>query len=187
MPRGVFSRVQPTLETDRLLLRPYRLDDAAAVQRLAGDARIADTTTAIPHPYPDGAAEAWIAGHATAFRAGTLVNYAVVHRASDRLIGTVSLLDISSEQARAELGYWTAVELWGQGFCTEAVVRLIGFARDHLALTRIVGRCLARNPASARVLQKAGLELEGRFRKDVRKNGRFEDVLFFGRVLPDRR
>jgi [ribosomal protein S5]-alanine N-acetyltransferase len=50
----------PTLETKRLTLRAFRLDDAAEVQRLAGDRSIADTTLNIPHPYQDGMAQAWI-------------------------------------------------------------------------------------------------------------------------------
>ncbi len=49
------------LVTSRLLLRPFTLDDAPSVQRLAGDVAVADTTDRVPHPYEDGMAEAWIA------------------------------------------------------------------------------------------------------------------------------
>ena len=48
----------PRLTTKRLVLRPLTLADAADVQRLAGEREIAETTATIPHPYPDGAAEA---------------------------------------------------------------------------------------------------------------------------------
>ncbi len=56
----------PELATERLRLRPYSRRDAAAVQALLGDGRMADTTMGIPHPYPEGAAQRWIAGHAAA-------------------------------------------------------------------------------------------------------------------------
>lgn len=52
------------LHTPRLLLRPFDLADAPAVQRLAGEKDIAANTLTVPHPYPDGAAEEWIASHA---------------------------------------------------------------------------------------------------------------------------
>jgi ribosomal-protein-alanine N-acetyltransferase len=178
--------VQPVLETKRLLLRPYRLSDAPDAQRMAADQRIADTTSSIPHPYPDGVAENWISGHAESFRNGTQVTYAVTLRSSGELVGTVTLLDVQAKHARAELGYWIGVDHWGKGYCTEAVERLIAYAREHMKISRIVARSLARNPASARVMVKAGLLREGILVKHENKNGRFEDVLVYGVFYPGR-
>jgi hypothetical protein len=56
-------RQQPTLETPRLVLRPFTLEDAPAVQRLAGAKEVAATMLAVPHPYEDGIAEQWISTH----------------------------------------------------------------------------------------------------------------------------
>lgn len=178
--------MQPTLTTERLTLRPFTLADAADLQRLAGDARIADTTMSIPHPYPEGAAEAWIATLADSFATRREMVFALVETRSGLLIGTAALLDISEQHARAELGYWVGVDAWSKGFGTEAALRLIQLAHQELGITRIVARCLARNPASARVMEKVGLRREGFFVQDVQKNGRYEDVLFYGLVLPER-
>jgi [ribosomal protein S5]-alanine N-acetyltransferase len=178
--------VQPVLETQRLLLRPYRMSDAPDLQRLAGDPRVADATAAIPHPYPDGAAEQWISRHGESFKNGSLIAYATTLRSSGELLGTVSLMDFQVQHARAELGYWIAVEHWGKGYCTEAVTRLVSYAREQLKVSRIVARCLVRNPASARVLEKIGLHREGVLRKHDKKNGRFEDVLVYGVIYPER-
>lgn len=178
--------MQPTLHTERLILRPFSLADAEDVRRLAGDPRIADTTLSIPHPYPEGAAEAWIATHAAGFAARKEIVFAVTEAKSGSLVGTVVLLDISVEHAMAELGYWTGTEYWSRGFGTEAALRLIQFAREELGLTRIVAKCLARNPASARVMEKLGLQREGYLVQHIKKHGRYEDVLFYGLVLPGR-
>ena len=81
---------QPALKTDRLLLRPFTQDDAAAVRHLAGDARIADTTTEIPHPYPAGAAEAWISTHGEEYAAGISAIYAITLRDNGKVIGAIA-------------------------------------------------------------------------------------------------
>lgn len=149
--------IQPLLKTYRLQLRPFTLDDAGTVQLLAGDKRIAQMTQTIPHPYPDGVAENWIAGHAAAFQQKTEIVFAIEMPASDQLIGAVSLLHIDKNHSSAEIGYWLGVPYWGQGYATEAVLRLMQFAQEDLQLRQFFGRCFAHNVASANVLKKAGL------------------------------
>jgi RimJ/RimL family protein N-acetyltransferase len=61
------------------------------------------------------------------------------------------------------------------------------FAGESWGLTRIVARCMARNPASARVMEKAGLLREGHLQAHIRKNGRYEDVLLYGLSHASRR
>ncbi|KGI76715.1 GNAT family N-acetyltransferase [Oleiagrimonas soli] len=177
---------QPTLATERLLLRPFAAQDAAAVQRMAGDARIADTTMHIPHPYPDGAAEAWIAGQPDDFAAARRVVFAVTRRNDAQLVGTVSLIAVNRRDALAELGYWIGVDHWGHGYATEAAARLLAFGHETWGLSRFVAHCLARNPGSARVMEKIGMTHEGRLARHVRKHDRFEDVLLYGLNLPER-
>ena len=79
---------RPTLEADRLILRPFTLADAPDVQRLAGDKAIAATTLNIPHPYEDGVAENWIESHQEKFEKGQLVNFAITLRANGPSIGS---------------------------------------------------------------------------------------------------
>ena len=110
---------QPTIDTARLILRPFTLADAPTVQRLAGASEVADTTLNIPHPYPDGAAEQWIATHVENFNAGDGATCAIVLRATSELCGAMGL-DISRRHRRAELTYWIGVPYWNQGYATEA-------------------------------------------------------------------
>ena len=174
----------PTLTTTRLVLRPFTLADAPAVQVLAGAPELASTTLAIPHPYEDGMAEEWIRGQQLVFDEGTALTFAVTLAASGELIGAAGLMNISREHERAELGYWIAVPHWGRGFCTEGARAVLRFAFDNLALHRVHARHMARNPASGRVLVKIGMLHEGVERHQVRKWGVFEDLECYG-VLED--
>jgi ribosomal-protein-alanine N-acetyltransferase len=169
---------QPALHTERLILRPFRLTDAAAVQELAGAHEIADTTVSIPHPYPDGAAAAWIGTHAAAWEVGKLVTFAITGRDGDSLMGAIGLV-ISSENAHAELGYWIAKPHWNRGYCTEAAQAILAFGFDELRLHRVEARHFARNPASGRVMQKLGMKLDGIQRESVKKWDRFEDLALY--------
>ena len=113
------SKPIPRLQTDRLVLRAFELTDASDVQQLAGDPDIALMTATIPHPYPDGLAEEWIAGHAAQFEAGELAPFAIALRRDQALIGSISLM-IDRQQELAELGYWIGKPWWNRGHCTEA-------------------------------------------------------------------
>ncbi len=113
------SADQPTLATERLRVRPFTLADAAEVRALAGAWEIADTTLTIPHPYPLGAAETWIATHRAAWNARQRLTYAIVEEEHGTRLGAVSLV-LAPASASAELGYWVAVPAWGRGYATEA-------------------------------------------------------------------
>ena len=158
------------LLTSRLILRPFERGDAPRLQQLAGDRRVAATTLRIPHPYEDGMAEAFIADcHETA-ATGRACRFAIVLADTQELIGAMGL-EIEPDHARAELGYWIGASYWGQGFAPEAGHAVLQHGLQNLKLNRIMGHCFAGNGASARVLQKLGMTLEGRLKQHVCKWG----------------
>ncbi len=65
---------------------------------------------------------------------------------------------------------------------SESVTRFVDFAFDHFGLVRIYAEPYATNPASCRVLQKAGFELEGRMRSSVIKDGQILDQFLYAKV-----
>ncbi len=170
---------QPTLETERLVLRPFDLSDAPVVQKLASAFEVADTTLNVPHPYRDGVAEAWILTHKQLHRAGALVNFAIVLRETQQLMGAVGLR-VQPGHQRGELGYWIGLPYWRLGYCTEAAEAVVAYGFERLGLNRIHASHFHRNPASGRVLQKLGMRHEGRFREHVRKWDQFEDLEKYG-------
>lgn len=169
----------PEITTDRLRLRRFVAGDAPEVQRLAGDADVAATTLRIPHPYPDGAAEQWIRTHAVRTERGSGADWAVTIRQSGSLIGAIGL-EIERDHAHAELGYWIGKPYWGNGYATEAASAVIDHAFGAMKLHRVFAHYMAHNPASGRVLEKAGLTREGLLAEHIRKNGRFTDIVLYG-------
>ena len=169
------------LETERLLLRPLEPDDAGRIRELAGASEVADTTLLIPHPYPPGAAEAFIAQAREWGERGVEHVFAVTLKASGELVGCIGLR-VDPVHARGELGYWIGVPYWRHGYASEAVCRIVDLALGTLCLHRLHASCFTRNAASARVLEKAGLIREGVLRGHVRRFGRFEDLAVYGLV-----
>jgi RimJ/RimL family protein N-acetyltransferase len=170
---------RPTLETTRLLLRPFTLADARDVQRLAGEREVASTTLNIPHPYEDGMAEEWIGTHQEKYERGELVNFAIVRRADNALMGAIGLR-ITQQHTHAELGYWLGKPYWNAGYGTEAAYAVVAYGFERLGLHRIHASHMTRNPASGRVLQKIGMRSEGCLRQHVNKWEVFEDLALYG-------
>ena len=172
----------PLLYTRRLLLRPFELTDADAVQRLAGDKEVAAMTLNVPHPYLDGMAESWISTHMETCSKGMGVTLAVVSKGGpDILVGCISLL--GKQEHEAELGYWIGKDSWGQGFCTEAAGTLLGYgfspSPQGMGLQRVRGRHLGSNPASGRVMQKIGMQNVGMNEARIEKWGKLEDEVIY--------
>ena len=174
--------VQPTLTTARLALRPLAADDAATIERLAGMFEVAGTTVNIPHPYPAGGAATFIVAQTAAWRDDTGVTWAVTRDGA--LIGLIGINSSSRVHARAEIGYWIAPAEWGHGYATEAARAVIAFAFAD-GFHRVQATHLTRNPASGRVMQKLGMQYEGRLRAFYRRFDRWEDVEMYS-IISDR-
>jgi ribosomal-protein-alanine N-acetyltransferase len=176
---------RPTLETERLILRPHNLADAPELQRLIGDRDIAFTTLNIPHPYEDGMAEEWIQARREKFEKGENIQFAIVHRVQGCLMGGVGLA-IDKQNESAELGYWIGKPYWGQGYCTEAARAVLEYGFEVLGLNRVFSNHFTRNPASGRVMQKIGMKHEGHLRQAIKKWGKFEDWEVYGILRSER-
>jgi len=175
---------QPTLTTERLTLRPFTLEDAWDVERLAGMREIADTTLNIPHPYPNGAATAWIRTHSGGWDDGSSATFAIVETKTAKLVGAISLM-IKREHRRAELGYWIARDRWNEGYATESSRRILDFGFEVLGLHRIEARHFLRNLASGQVMQKLGMQKEGVERDWAIKWDRFETLALYSILEPE--
>jgi ribosomal-protein-alanine N-acetyltransferase len=114
------------------------------------------------------------------FAKRTMVAWVIEH--AGRAVGCVSLEGIQFELRawrvdRAELGYWIAPALWGQGLMTEAAQAVVHAGFDLIGLHKITVGCLAENVGSRRVIEKLGFRAVGRLEDDVWRDGRWWSVL----------
>jgi [ribosomal protein S5]-alanine N-acetyltransferase len=175
---------RPELRSARLWLRPFHLSDSARLSTIINDREIAANTCTIEYPFPAGAAEKWIEPQPQMWLAGKSSVFAICLRETEELIGAIGL-QIDQDHHQAVLGYWIANPFRNQGYATEAARTVIGFGFEKLGLHKICASSYARNPASGKVMEKVGMQLEGYFRGHFRKWGVFEDVIYFGILASD--
>lgn len=185
-PEGPFALPLPVIPADRLVLRPFAPADAPQVQRYLSDASVSRQTLTVPHPYPEGAADEFIAGHAPAWAAGKSATWAITRREDGALVGAIGLKIVRAHR-RAEVGYWIAAPEWGKGYATEATRAAIAFGFDELGLHRIEAHHYLENPASGQVMRNAGMIPEGVHRGVVWRDGVPRDLASFAILRTDPR
>ncbi|CAM3899624.1 GNAT family N-acetyltransferase [Vibrio aquimaris] len=154
--------MQPSIETPRLLLRPFRLSDSQRVALLAGQKIISDMTANIPYPYTEEMANEWIGTHSEKFEHKSAVIFAITLKGSDSIVGAVSFPSLKS--GVAILGYWLGTDYWGKGIALEASQALIGYAKRELKVSEVEAQHLANNHQSSSVIRKLGMQYkENRF------------------------
>ena len=147
-------------------IRPLEGTDAPTVQRYAADERVARTTT-IPQPYPDDGGEQFVKKCLEAHERGRLFPFAIL--ADGEMIGVLELKMVKDEDRTVQCDYGIASSHWGKGITTRAVALALGYAFGELDMEVVNSGCLARNPASARVLEKNGFTEIGQFIYDLPK------------------
>jgi ribosomal-protein-alanine N-acetyltransferase len=169
----------PVLKTRRLLLRRIRPNsDAEAVFRYCSDPAV--TRYVIFEAHRSLAETRKILRRLQGERRRTgAPHWAITLRRSGELIGMCGFLPLEIKHRRGEFGYWLGKPHWGRGYATEAVGALLAFGFRRLKLNRLQARVLTRNRASARVLQKAGMRLEGTLREFEQIKGKFPDLHFY--------
>lgn len=128
-----------------------------------------------PHPYTIEDADYWIE---IASQESPPTNFAIV--VAGKAVGGIGLIfrdDIN--RCRAEIGYWLGEAYWGRGIVTEGVRAITEWAFDNFDLASIYAGVLEWNPASMRVLEKAGYKFEARLRKAMVKEGAVMDEFIY--------
>lgn len=158
-------------------LRPWRKGDAADLVRLADDRTVwKNLGDRFPHPYTRKDAEWWLGGGWK-----TLSEASLAIELEGAFAGGLGFKFWTDPIFRitSEVGYWLGREHWGRGHMTRALRAATAWAFERYDLVRIEAGVFASNPASGRVLEKAGFHLEARHRRNVIKDGVVLDRLLY--------
>ena len=163
-------------------LRRWRAGDEESLVRQANNQRIwRNLRDRFPNPYTMEDARIWV-GIASVTEPQT--SFAIT--VDDLAVGGIGiLLQEDVHRRSAEIGYWLGEDYWGRGIVTEAVRRVTDWAFENFDLCRIFAHVFAWNPASMRVLEKAGYEYEGRLRQSVTKDGQTIDQVIYAIIRED--
>jgi ribosomal-protein-alanine N-acetyltransferase len=113
---------------------------------------------------------------------GTHLYASVVLKETEEIIGTAMIFNFDKEANKAEIGYVFDKDYWGKGYGSETVALMSNFAFETLKIHKFCANVVDTNFGSARVLEKNGFVLEGRFRDHYFIEEKYYDGLYFGRI-----
>jgi len=160
-------------------IRDWENEDALSLAKYADNRKIwLNLRDAFPHPYTLSDAQEFIA------RVKTQNPRTVFAIASQtEAIGSIGLgLGKDIHRFTAEMGYWLAEPFWNLGIMTAAIKNFSDYAVDKFNLNRIFAEPYASNPASARVLEKAGFVCEGIMKAHAYKDGKVLDMFLYAKT-----
>ena len=175
----MYNEEKRTITTKRLQLRQFKLSDAECVCRLCNNFNVYRSTLSLPFPYPIESALNWIPTHIEKFDNDETYEFAITDKDTGVLYGAIALFN-NKMHRNGEVGYWIGEEYWGNGYAPEALGALIDFAFSHKNFHKVCGRHFESNPASGRVMQKVGMEYEGKQKDQIFKENTFETLVLYG-------
>lgn len=174
------------IETDRLILRRFREDDAEAVfKNWASDEEVTRFLTWPSHKsieVTEKVLSEWIKGYSE----NKFYQWAItVKEDGDEPIGSISVVSMREEIEMLHIGYCIGRKWWHQGITSEAFKGIIKFLIEEVGAKRIESRHDPNNPNSGKVMLKCGLKYEGTMRKADINNQGICDVAFYGLLAED--
>lgn len=155
------------LETERMVLRRFTLDDVDAVLALDSDPlvrRFVEDGEPVNRDEAARTIEHWLAYYE---RSDDFGFWAAIEKPSGRFLGWFHLRPNGDDPPdEPELGYRLVSSAWGRGYATEGAIALIDKAFETSAVRRVVAETMVVHTASRRVMEKAGMGLVRTFRAD---------------------
>lgn len=172
------------IETPRLILRPFVLEDAPAMYRnWANDPEVTRFLTWSPHQSPEISAmvvESWV----NAYPQKDFYQWAIVPKAFGEPVGSISV--VRQEGDTFEIGYCIGKKWWRKGLTSESLAAVMEFLFDRVGVRRIEAKHDVNNPGSGAVMKKCGLRYEGTTLQSDRNNQGICDSCHYALTVEDR-
>ena len=166
------------IETERLILRPFRLTDADDIVDGLNNLNVSKWLAFVPYPYTKEDAIKYIEDSID----NKLYNFAIVLKSENKVIGSTQLSNISKIHGTAGGGIWINEKYHGKGYGTEAWGARIRYAFNELGLRRLENGYFEGNESSFKMQEKFGYKNEGIRRKKFisMATGKIEDEYITG-------
>ena len=176
-----------TIETDRLILRRFAMEDAEAMfRRWASDDEVTKHLTWPTHSGVE-ISKMVLTDWTSHYPEPDFYNWAIVLKENGpEPIGNIAVVGIDKKVDGATMGYCMSRAHWRKGIMAEALTALIEFLFDEVGCNRIEADHDIENPASGRVMQKAGMTFEGTARQGGRNNRGVVDICHWAILRSDR-
>lgn len=172
MPETLFR------EGDTVELRPVEIEDVEFITELLNDPRVRTDTAKVGPKYATEIRD-WV----ESLGEGGDADF-VIYVDGDR-VGVISLASPNEVWGTIEVGYSITPSEWGNGYATDALTEVCGYAFDERRLNKVYATTFAGNDASIRVLEKAGFSREGVFRNEGFVDGEYVDVYRYGQLADE--
>lgn len=172
-----------TLTTERLCLRKFTLDDADAMfEGWASHPEVTKNVGWKPHKNRQETYDilaSWIKEYDDNY-----YNWAVECLDTHELIGNISVISLSEPHQNAEIGYFYGSKYWNRGYATEALKAVIKYLLEECGLHLVEAKHYSTNPASGRVMQKAGMIQEAvlKDRRYHAETDSFCDLVYYSKI-----
>ncbi|MEN6357878.1 MAG: GNAT family N-acetyltransferase [Armatimonadota bacterium] len=184
MKEADFYKNLPRLETERLVIRKYTLEDIDDYYGFASDPEVTKFLRWGPHPNWSYTSE-YIQGVLDSYSDGKDTPWGIEHKAEKKIIGSIHIMQLDLYHKKAQIGFVLARTYWGNGYMVEAVNTVFEYCFTKLQLNRIEGLCIPENNAGVRVMQKTGMKLEGLLRQCQYQKSEFRDFQIFAILRSD--
>lgn len=173
------------LETPRLLLRPFAVEDAKAMYaNWASDSEVTKYLTWQPHKSVL-ATEELLRSWCVQYADPSYYMWAIVPRELSEPIGSISVVQKDDQAESVQIGYCIAKAYWQRGYTSEALEEVIRYFFEQVGVGRVEARHGVENANSGKVMRKCGMQYEGTLRKAGRNNQGICDMVYYGIVVGD--